>query len=416
MAGDVSSIVANQTRTFLALWASLAPKLSTDRDLPEQLDRLLKRNRSFGARDRRLYREFTYTCIRHHGWLAKALEEKNADAARALAWLSADIPATRLMKSRECPDWPATPASIEGRRSVLVTRTRGLSLDAPLLPSWLHAECPAAFVPPLLDVLHTRSPLWIRLQTNASEPLFAEFAERGWNPLPSRLLPDAWRLDAAEKDVTSTVGFRSGQFEIQDLGSQLLVAAPPVQASEHWYDACAGAGGKTLALARRLGAPGRVTAWDVRPSALAQLRIRAGRAGLQTIRIAQPTAEDVFDGVYVDAPCSGSGTWRRAPHLKHSTSAATVAQAARAQLQLLESLTPHVRPGGLLVYATCSLCESENRQVTAAFLAGRPDFRRFPLTETFGYRNDPLSGELIMDPSVHDTDGFYLACLRRQPG
>ena len=414
MAGDASSIAGNQARTFLSLWASLAPRLTTDRALPERLDQLLKRSRSFGSRDRRLYRELTYTCLRYHGWLGKALEEKNPDAIRALAWLSADIPATRLMKSRECADWPVTPPAIGEKRSVLRVRTQGLSLDSPLLPSWLHAECPAAFDPPLLDTLHTRSPLWIRLQTDQREPLFAEFRERGWNAVPSRLLPDAWRLDAMEKDVTASAAFRSGQFEIQDLDSQLLVAAPPVQPGEHWYDACAGAGGKTLALARRLGSHGRVTAWDVRPSALAELRIRAGRAQLQTIRIAQPAADDLFDGVYVDAPCSGSGTWRRAPHLKHSTHAATVAQAAQVQLQLLNNLSSHVRPGGLLVYATCSLCRSENQQVTDAFLAAKPGFSRCRLTDTFGYRNDPSSGELTLDPSVHDTDGFYLACFGRQ--
>lgn len=414
MAGEVSSSIAgSQIRTFLSLWAAVAPELATNRALPDKLDQLLTRNRAFGSRDRRLYRELTYTCLRYHAWLGTALAKGAPDAIRALAWLSADIPATCSMKRHACDDWPATPATIGEKRALLRDRTIGLSLDAALLPSWLQAECPEAFCTPLIDTLHTRSPMWIRLQTDLHDGLFAEFQERGWSVIPSRLLSDAWRLVAVEKDVTASAGFRAGQFEIQDLGSQLLVAAPPLHRGEHWYDACAGAGGKTLALARRLGPDGRVTAWDTRASALAELRIRATRAGLKNIRIASPAAGEHFDGVFVDAPCSGSGTWRRAPHLKHSTHASTVAQAAHLQLQLLDTLAAHVRPGGVLVYATCSICRTENQGVRHAFLAGHPRFEPGELVDTFGYRDNPTAGELILDPSVHDTDGFYLACFRR---
>ena len=177
MAGDASSIAGNQARTFLSLWASLAPRLTTDRALPERLDQLLKRSRSFGSRDRRLYRELTYTCLRYHGWLEKALEEKNPDAIRALAWLSADIPATRLMKSRECADWPVTPPAIGEKRSVLRVRTQGLSLDSPLLPSWLHGEKPSA-PPPATPGASTPPPPPPAVVAGESPPRFCPAAAR----------------------------------------------------------------------------------------------------------------------------------------------------------------------------------------------------------------------------------------------
>ncbi len=416
MAGESSTIAGNQARTFLGLWTSLAPGLTKDRAAPERLNQLLSRNRSFGSRDRRMYRELAYTGFRFHAWVAGGLSEADEDAIRALVWLSADIPSMHRLKSFWCDGWPPLPHRIDEKRAILRSRTAGLDLDAALLPSWLSRECPQACDPPLIDTLHSRSPLWIRVQTDDHRKLRDEFHARAWKVTSSPVLPQAWRIENSDEDLTASHAFRSGQFEIQDLGSQMLAAAPPVRKGTHWLDACAGAGGKTLPLAQRVGSGGRVSAWDVRGSALAELRIRAQRSSFANIRIARPAPGEVFDGVFVDAPCTGSGTWRRAPHLKLSTHESTLREASRNQLQLLNRLASHVKPGGLLAYATCSLCKSENHQVTSEFLDRNPQFRRYPLENTFGYPDAPGSGELTIMPHVHDTDGFYLACLIRQAG
>lgn len=416
MAGESPTIAANQARTFLGLWTSLVPGLTTDRAVPDRLNQLLGRNRSFGSRDRRMYRELVYTGFRYHSWVANALSESNEDALRALVWLSAEIPAMGRMKSFWCDGWPPTPNSVDEKRSILKSRTARLDLDATLLPVWLSRECPQACHPPLIDTLHSRSPLWIRVQTDDHQRLREEFHARGWKVTSSLVLPQAWRIAAVDEDLTASQAFKLGQFEIQDLGSQILAAAPPVRKGTHWLDACAGAGGKTLPLAQRVGPGGRMTAWDVRGAALAELRIRARRSPFSNIRIAKPAPGEVFDGVFVDAPCTGSGTWRRAPYLKLSTQESTIREASRNQLQLLNRLATHVKPGGVLAYATCSLCKSENHQVTSEFLDQNPQFRRYPLENTFGYPDAPDSGELTLMPHVHDTDGFYLACLIRQAG
>jgi 16S rRNA (cytosine967-C5)-methyltransferase len=212
-------------------------------------------------------------------------------------------------------------------------------------------------------------------------------------------------------NVTQNPAYLEGRIEIQDLGSQFILASLGLPPGDHWLDACAGAGGKTLQLATLLGPSGRVTAHDIRPEALAELSLRAKRARLKNISIAS-RLDGTFPGVLVDAPCSGSGTWRRAPHLKWTTTDAQIAAMAARQKELLQKFSAHVAPGGRLVYATCSLSRRENEDVIEHFLAARPDFEPAPFARTFGFS---LRGPgFTILPATHDTDGFFVASLRRK--
>ena len=199
---------------------------------------------------------------------------------------------------------------------------------------------------------------------------------------------------------------------MQDLGSQLLLETVGLEAGGRWLDACAGAGGKTLQLARLLGPDGNVEAHDIRPAALAELEKRAARAGLTNIRTTSVPHADDYDGVLVDAPCSGSGTWRRSPHLKWTTAPALVAERAALQATLLTRFAANVRPGGRLLYATCSLSPQENERVVATFLAAHAAFHPEPFARTFGF--SLRDGTLTILPARHNTDGFYVASLRRK--
>jgi 16S rRNA (cytosine967-C5)-methyltransferase len=205
-------------------------------------------------------------------------------------------------------------------------------------------------------------------------------------------------------DVSKTRAFTSGSVEVQDIGSQLILERAGVDPGGHWLDACAGAGGKTLQLASLLGDKGRVTARDTRGPALAALSERAVRSGLGArIRVGDPAdPPGGFDAVLVDAPCTGSGTWRRAPHLRWVTTPGSVSSAAALQLVLLRENAPRVRAGGRLVYATCSLCRSENESVVGAFLR-----------EAAGFEAELVGTPLL--PQEHDGDGFFLASFRRAP-
>jgi 16S rRNA (cytosine967-C5)-methyltransferase len=398
-----ASIVRNQQQTFLRLWKRLQPHARIDRNLPSRLQEAL-RLREFGSRDRRLYRELLYTAVRYLPWIEELALRSEAEVVRAVAWLAAPTTATQPVRDALLADWPELPALISGR-------AQHLGVSRELLPGWFHRHCPAAFSSPNLEVLHSRTPLWIRLQSPDSAAVSAEFAARGWPVQWSGVLPAAGEI-LAEADVTSTRAYQEGRFEVQDLGSQLVLASVAITTGGRWLDACAGAGGKTLQLAGMLGPGGTVDAFDVRAEALAELRTRARRGGFDNIRVLERIPDDaLYDGVLVDAPCSGSGTWRRAPHLKWCTTAADIAAHAAAQRQLLAQYSRFVRLGGLLVYATCSLSREENQDVVASFRGDHPEFGAAPPAHAFGCPLDD-SGLSIL-PAVHNTDGFFVSGLRR---
>lgn len=404
------SIVANQQRTFLALAAQLRPHWHRDRNLPARIQTLLASNRAFGSRDRRLYRELLYTTLRYLPWLEPSLDRDPDLAARLVAWLAADSRATEKYRAVLVADWPPCPSSVAEKASILADRA-GHKLPVPL-PDWFRDHCPAAFESPEIDALLSRAPLWLRLQTPALEQVAREFQQLGWQFEVSALLPSAIRL-LDEVDVTKTVSFQAGLVEVQDLGSQLLLESAAVAPGESWLDACAGAGGKTLQLARLLGPAGSIDAHDVRRAALDELAARAGRAHIQNIRVlrAPLAASASYDGVLVDAPCSGSGTWRRAPHLKWTTTPQHVAAAVAQQRELLAKFSQHVRVGGRLLYATCSLSRAENEDVVASFLETHEHFAVEPPRRTFGASASSLG--LAILPGLHNTDGFFVSAFRR---
>lgn len=400
------SLAGSQQKVFRRLIATLRPHWHRDPALPTRIQELFAANRSFGSRDRRLYRELIYTVLRFLPWIEPLLDTEPDRAAKATAWLAADLPATHSFRGAICADWPACPPTVAEKAAFLKTKPDGL------LPAWVARHCAEAAVAPDLDVLHTRAPLWLRLQTNDPKTVWEEFTAKGWSWRISDVLPNAVQL-LGEADVTKTDSWEKGLFEIQDLGSQLLLETASIAPGGRWLDACAGAGGKTLQLATLLGPSGHVDAHDIRPQALRELAIRAARARLTQCHLLDEIASGApaYDGVLVDAPCSGSGTWRRSPHLKWTTSAGQVTQAAEKQLLLLEKFAAQLKPGGQLIYATCSLSKMENEDVAAAFLARNPAFETVAPARNFGAT--PRAVGLAILPARHNTDGFYVASFRR---
>jgi len=208
---------------------------------------------------------------------------------------------------------------------------------------------------------------------------------------------------------------------VMDEGSQLvaeLVAPPP---GGRVLDACAGAGGKTLALGALLAGKGRVLALDTDGKKLEELRRRARRAGLTNVE-ARPIKEGPlgikgqFDRVLVDAPCSGLGTLRRNPEARWRLTPADLDELPARQRAILERYAPLVAPGGRLVYATCTVDAAENDAVVDAFVRAHPDFTPVPAKEILGRARALELGDgerLRLLPHVHGTDGFFAAVLRR---
>jgi 16S rRNA (cytosine967-C5)-methyltransferase len=216
---------------------------------------------------------------------------------------------------------------------------------------------------------------------------------------------------------------KTGEAEIQDEGSQLVALLAGARPGERVVDFCAGAGGKTLAIATQMENRGHVVACDVQEGRLKRAAERFRRAGLHNIQTRLLTSETDrwvkrhkggFDRVLVDAPCSGTGTWRRNPDARWRAEAHWLGELAALQGRILSSAARLVRPGGRLVYATCSLLPEENEDQVAAFLAAHPDFRVTPAREAAPQLTDSAHPDyLSLTPARHGVDGFFAAAMQR---
>jgi 16S rRNA (cytosine967-C5)-methyltransferase len=219
--------------------------------------------------------------------------------------------------------------------------------------------------------------------------------------------------------------FLAGKFEVQDQGSQLLGLLLAPKRSDMVVDFCAGAGGKTLMLGAMMNSQGRLYAWDISEKRLTNLKPRLKRSGLSNVqpqRIANENDSKVkrlagkIDRVLVDAPCSGLGTLRRNPDLKFRQSPQSVAELTEKQTAILASAARLLKPGGRLVYATCSLLREENQAIVEKFLAAHPDFALLPAGEVLQQQHIELAmGDYLqLTPQLHNTDGFFAAVLERK--
>lgn len=280
-------------------------------------------------------------------------------------------------------------------------------------PDWLVRALDDSQVDEAVQqALLQRAPLDIRV--NALKTDRAELTL----PEPGEDLPSAQGLRfAAGTSVESWPAYKQGLVEVQDLGSQLIVEALPVKPGMLVVDLCAGAGGKTLALAARLHNEGELIAADTDKRRLGNLAPRAGRAGAmiaQTLLLDPGRELAMFepwqgrcDHVLVDAPCSGSGTWRRNPEARWRFDPAGLAQLNALQDHVLDVAAALVRPGGTIGFVTCSLLDAEGPDRVAAFLARRPTWQTAPIT--LAAPSMQRGGGQRLDPLNTGSDGFYVA-------
>lgn len=264
-----------------------------------------------------------------------------------------------------------------------------------------------------------RAPLDLRVNPlkTTREALLETLQAEGIEAEPIEGLPLGIRV-AGSPALTGLAAYGTGLFEIQDAGSQWILAACQTQEGDAILDLCAGAGGKALGLAAEVGDSGRVLACDIAAERLERLPERSQRAGLGNIEC-QPitsgtdpalTRRGPFDRVLIDAPCSGSGTFRRHPELKQA--ALDLPALCAVQSQLLDEGAALTRVGGLLVYATCSLWREENETQIEEFLARHPGWRISPLPEHVADHVQIHEGMARVRPDLQGSDGFFFAALQ----
>ena len=303
-------------------------------------------------------------------------------------------------------------------------------------PEWLDPHFTAVFGDeraPEGAALASRAPLDLRVNTlkGDRDQALAALAHLGaaptrWSPIGLRITLDA---EARSPGVHAEPAFIKGLVEVQDEGSQLAAMMVDAKPGEHVIDLCAGAGGKTLALAAMMRSRGQLYASDSDKRRLAPIHARIERSGARNIRVCTPRGEadplaDVAgraDRVLIDAPCTGIGAWRRNPDAKWRMRPGALEVRLSEQSALLDRAAGLLKPGGRIVYVTCSLLEAENSGQVRAFLARHPEFTALAASETaavlgeramvFG-RSALLSSEgLLMTPRRTDTDGFFVSVL-----
>ena len=303
------------------------------------------------------------------------------------------------------------------------------------LPDWLagtlRTELGAEAFAALSEALLQPAPLDLRVNMLKAkrEAVQLELAEAGIEALPTPYSP--WGLRVAGKPALQKLGvFTRGEVEVQDEGSQLLALLTDPKRGEMVVDFCAGAGGKTLALGAAMRNTGRLYAWDTSGHRLDAMKPRLARSGLSNVHPAQLAHErderikrlaGKVDRVLVDAPCSGLGTLRRNPDLKWRQSPQAVAELQAKQTAILNSAARLLKPGGRLVYATCSLLRAENEAVADTFQAAQAAaFEPLPAGELLAQAHLAQAadldteGRLRLWPQRHATDGFFAAVWRRR--
>lgn len=391
------------------------------------MDRFFRGLPQLGQKDRGIIAETVYGALRHYRLLTVIAGESRDP----LATIGAFLATLQGYNTRQLAD-----LGVPGPEAI-VTMARKDRTSWPLaitasLPDWLanrlSAQLPLTEARALAASLLQAAPLDIRVNTLKTdrESLQKTLAAGHHDMNLTALSP--WGLRRAGRaPLFRTPEFGAGHFEVQDEGSQLIAPLVGPRRGERIVDYCAGAGGKTLHLAALMNNRGTLYACDTSQKRLDRLKERVARAGCDNVRVLTITGptdtrlkrlHGKIDRVLVDAPCSGTGTLRRSPDAKWRTTEDRVAVLARQALDILLAAARLVRPGGRLVYATCSLLQEENEDVIQEFLAQAPAFQATHTADVLARRDIgiPNSGPgpgLRLWPHVHGTDGFFAQILER---
>lgn len=400
--GNRTELPAHKYRSQLLLLSRagrqvLSGMFGSRQPADRELAAFYRQERKCGSRDRSFINGGLYALLRHWGWTRKLLNDdlRRRIESGNIALSDRDLLALFFFGAycdHKNPEFTrqlanhlelsAVPLQSIPETAVLrgEAAAKALGFDMTfsnhdLLPDWCIGLLPQEYI----EQIAQRPPVWLRINRFRKAETLAALDAAGIQYTLHPTLPFAAAIRESSINLPATEAFQKGWFEIQDLASQLIAAFCTPGSGERWFDPCAGAGGKTLALADAMQGKGTISAGDIREKPLIELRKRANRYGYSNIQIRQhsgkpPRGLHPFDGVLVDAPCSGSGVWKRNPGNQWLLDASQPEQFAEKQLRILEDFSACVKKGGTLVYATCSAFRIENQNVVERFLSKHPDF------------------------------------------
>lgn len=408
-------------------WVSLLQRVLTETGPADRiLQAFFREETSWGGRDRARLAEALYGLLRH--WeVVTALAPTTAPRRLVLAYL-------QRVLGRSARDLQSLCQTDDERTWLQALASQRLPEQRSVrahLPEWVLAALGTALPEEewvsMGRALQSAAPLDLRVNTLKTdrETVLQELAGLGLKAQPTPWSPWGIRVEG-RPDLQRLPLFLEGRIEVQDEGSQLLAALVAPRRRDMVVDFCAGAGGKSLHLGALMQNQGRLYALDVSASRLDRLKPRLKRAGLSNLMpvvIARETDDRVrrlqgkIDRVLVDAPCTGMGTLRRNPDLKLRQSLAGMTELVTKQQAILAAAARLIKPGGRLVYATCSLLPAENQEQAAIFSEQHPEFELLPVTPLLEAAGIPLSFAepyLQLWPHRHHTDGFFAAVWQRR--
>lgn len=308
-------------------------------------------------------------------------------------------------------------------------------------PDWMTPHMQRVFGPDAVieaQMMAVRADVDLRVNTLKADAEKAALPLKSVKAEPSRLLKNAYHIPARdpterEDSIEGIPAFSKGWVEVQDAGSQIAAAAACAKPDEQVMDYCAGGGGKTLAMSAQMEGRGQIHAYDIDGKRLSALIPRLKRSGAHNVQLVHPSEGNSLeplvgqmDLVFVDAPCTGTGTWRRRPDSKWRVKPAQLQKRMQDQREILQAASTYVKPGGRLLYATCSFLMEEDEDRVAEFLAGAPHFVERDAAEAaiasgaltahgaeIVRRNRGPTGSVRLTPRRAGTDGFFFALLQR---
>ncbi len=405
----------------------------------------LRARRYMGSKDRRAVLTVVWRVLRHRArltwWLQRVAAPSPETAAQQARWL---VLADTVLLAGADPDLAFiggrhAPAPANAQEQQAARALAGHTVDHPHMPPWVRGECPEWLYDRLpaetrdrdLAAMLAEAPTDLRANRLLADrdTLLARFLAEDLAAQATPLAPDGIRL-GERRTVGAEDWFRTGQAEIQDEGSQIVALMVGAAPGMKVVDFCAGAGGKTLALAAMMHNRGRVVALDVSEGRIHRARQRLRRAGVQNVFTRTQRSEadpwvrrhrNGYDRVLVDAPCSNTGTWRRNPDARWRLTDSDVTELVALQQRILTRAAALVKPGGRLIYATCSRLEEENQAQAEWFLETHPGFHALPAAAVWRESLDtpPPVAEgtphLVLGPASHGTDAFYTVVFEKAP-
>lgn len=396
-------------------------------------------HRFAGSGDRVAIGNLVFDALRHKLSYAYIMGDASpralALATYVIGWQN---PVEQLVAAIEAdPHAPAPLSDFEFNKLASPDLTNAEDHEVCDIPKWLYSRFQAAFGEETVAVgraLSARAPIDMRVNTLKADPERVLKRLAHLHAVPSGLSPAGIRLAPVtgprkSPHVQAEEGFRKGWFELQDEASQIAALMVGAKPGDQVLDLCAGGGGKSLALAANMDNKGQIYAFDASKLRLAPLYERMARAGVRNIQVVDPQTgklDDLkgrMDKVLVDAPCSGTGVWRRRPDTKWRVTENALAGRVDEQRKVLAQAAEFVKPGGVLTYATCSLLPEENQDQVRWFLEQHPEFApmdlRLEWARLFGNTSrHPLFAQdgsyATLTPAHTDTDGFFLSLLQKQ--